>query len=113
MPWSLGDAEARLKVFAECTVTRLLRGEQVSFAGEEFHVNVGPPALVGGAEVPVLLSALGPRLLRVAGQHALQPAGPAGRQVRHPDARVGQRQVRGGQRLRRLAARQPAEQHGP
>ncbi len=51
-------------------LTRLLRGEQVSFAGEEFHVNVGPPALVGGAEVPVLLSALGPRLLRVAGQHA-------------------------------------------
>jgi F420-dependent oxidoreductase-like protein len=51
-------------------LTRLLRGEQVSFAGEEFHVNVGPPALVDAAEVPVLLSALGPRLLRVAGQHA-------------------------------------------
>jgi F420-dependent oxidoreductase-like protein len=51
-------------------LTRLLRGEQVSFTGEEFRVNVGPPALVDGAEVPVLLSALGPRLLRVAGQHA-------------------------------------------
>jgi F420-dependent oxidoreductase-like protein len=51
-------------------LTRLLRGEQVSFAGDEFRVNTGPPALVDGAEVPVLLSALGPRLLRVAGQHA-------------------------------------------
>jgi F420-dependent oxidoreductase-like protein len=51
-------------------LTRLLRGEQVSFAGEEFRVNAGPPTLVEGAEVPVLLSALGSRLLRVAGQHA-------------------------------------------
>jgi len=49
-------------------LTALLRGEQVSFAGEEFQLNVGPPA--SGAEIPVLVSALGPRLLRVAGQYA-------------------------------------------
>jgi F420-dependent oxidoreductase-like protein len=51
-------------------LTALLRGEQVSFAGEEFQVNVGPPVVLDGAEVPVLVSALGPRLLRVAGQYA-------------------------------------------
>jgi F420-dependent oxidoreductase-like protein len=51
-------------------LTALLRGEQVSFAGEEFQVNAGPPAVLDGTEVPVLVSALGPRLLRVAGQYA-------------------------------------------
>jgi F420-dependent oxidoreductase-like protein len=51
-------------------VTALLRGEQVSFTGQEFRVNVGPLALVEGVEIPVLVSALGPRLLRVAGEHA-------------------------------------------
>jgi F420-dependent oxidoreductase-like protein len=48
----------------------LLRGESVDFTGEEFRVAAGPPALVDGAEIPVLVSALGPRLLRVAGQHS-------------------------------------------
>jgi F420-dependent oxidoreductase-like protein len=48
-------------------LTALLRGEQVSFSGDEFRVNAG---LAGAADVPVLVSALGPRLLRVAGQHA-------------------------------------------
>ena len=48
----------------------LLRGEQVSFAGQEFRVSAGPLDLPGGAEVPVLVGALGPRLLRVAGQYA-------------------------------------------
>lgn len=48
----------------------LLRGEQVSFAGEEFRVNAGPITLPDGAAVPVLIGALGPRLLRVAGQYA-------------------------------------------
>jgi F420-dependent oxidoreductase-like protein len=48
----------------------LLRGEAVSFTGEEFRVNARPPALGDGAEIPVLIAALGPRLLRVAGQHA-------------------------------------------
>jgi F420-dependent oxidoreductase-like protein len=48
----------------------LLRGEQVRVRGEDFRVDAGPLALVDGAEVPVLVSALGPRLLRVAGEHA-------------------------------------------
>jgi F420-dependent oxidoreductase-like protein len=51
-------------------VAALLRGEPVSFAGEEFRVNAGPPEGVGDAEIPVLVAALGPRLLRVAGKHA-------------------------------------------
>jgi alkanesulfonate monooxygenase SsuD/methylene tetrahydromethanopterin reductase-like flavin-dependent oxidoreductase (luciferase family) len=50
-------------------VSTLLRGQPVSFAGEEFRVNAGPPERIGDAEIPVLLAALGPRLLRVAGQH--------------------------------------------
>lgn len=47
----------------------LLAGEQVSFEGDEFRVHGQPPALPHGP-VPVLVAALGPRLLRVAGQHA-------------------------------------------
>jgi F420-dependent oxidoreductase-like protein len=47
----------------------LLRGEQVSFAGQEFTVNAGPLPIPDGIEVPVLVAALGPRLLRVAGQY--------------------------------------------
>lgn len=50
-------------------VTGLLRGETVAFAGDDFTVNAGPPTLPGGAEIPVLVAALAPRLLRVAGQH--------------------------------------------
>jgi alkanesulfonate monooxygenase SsuD/methylene tetrahydromethanopterin reductase-like flavin-dependent oxidoreductase (luciferase family) len=42
----------------------------VSFAGEEFRVNAGPPDRIGDGEIPVLVAALGPRLLRAAGQHA-------------------------------------------
>ena len=48
-------------------LTALLRGEQVSFAGDEFRVNA---ALAQGAQIPVLVAALAPRLLRVAGEHA-------------------------------------------
>jgi F420-dependent oxidoreductase-like protein len=51
-------------------LTQLLRGKQVSFKGEEFNVNAGPIAVSDGVEVPVLVSALGTRLLRVAGQYA-------------------------------------------
>jgi F420-dependent oxidoreductase-like protein len=51
-------------------VAALLRGQSVSFAGDEFRVNAGPPELVADAGIPVLVAALGPRLLRVAGQHA-------------------------------------------
>ena len=45
----------------------LLRGEAVKFDGEDFHVNAGAPTLPHG-EIPVLVAALGPRLLRVAGE---------------------------------------------
>jgi F420-dependent oxidoreductase-like protein len=48
-------------------LTGLLRGEQVSFAGQEFRVEAGPISLLDGAEIPVLVAALGPRLLRIAG----------------------------------------------
>jgi F420-dependent oxidoreductase-like protein len=50
-------------------VAALLRGQPVSFAGEEFRVNAGPLERIGDAEIPMLVAALGPRLLRVAGQH--------------------------------------------
>jgi alkanesulfonate monooxygenase SsuD/methylene tetrahydromethanopterin reductase-like flavin-dependent oxidoreductase (luciferase family) len=39
-------------------------------SGDEYIVASGPPALVDGQPIPVLVSALGPRLLRVAGAHA-------------------------------------------
>jgi len=51
-------------------VTTLLRGDPVRIAGEDFRVDAGPPPLADGAEVPVLVAALAPHLLRVAGQHA-------------------------------------------
>jgi F420-dependent oxidoreductase-like protein len=47
----------------------LLQGETVSFTGEDFRVNTGPPALPDGQPIPVLVAALGPRLLRVAGTY--------------------------------------------
>ena len=47
----------------------LLRGEQVSFAGSQFRVDAGPLPLPDGAEIPVLVGALGSRLLRVAGAY--------------------------------------------
>jgi F420-dependent oxidoreductase-like protein len=51
-------------------LTELLAGRPVSFQGEDFRVNAGPPALPEGTEVPVLVAALAPRLLRVAGERA-------------------------------------------
>ena len=51
-------------------LARLLRGEQVTFEGREFRVDAGPVPLPDGAEIPVLVGALGPRLLRVAGSCA-------------------------------------------
>jgi len=47
-------------------VTRLLRGESVELDGEEYRVRAGAAAPTTGP-VPVLVAALAPRLLRVAG----------------------------------------------
>jgi F420-dependent oxidoreductase-like protein len=51
-------------------VAALLRGDAVAFQGDDFRVNAQPPPLPEGTTVPVLVAALAPRLLRVAGQHA-------------------------------------------
>ncbi len=48
-------------------LTKLLHGEAVEFHGEDFDVRLGAPAAAEGVTVPVLVAALGPRLLRVAG----------------------------------------------
>ena len=50
-------------------LTALLRGEAVDFRGDDFQVRVGAAAPPHGP-VPVLLAALAPRLLRVAGSLA-------------------------------------------
>src|SRR5579862_1038564 len=50
-------------------LTGLLRGQPVSFAGSQFRVDAGPLPLPDGAAIPVLIGALGPRLLRVAGAY--------------------------------------------
>ncbi|HEY5154371.1 MAG TPA: TIGR03564 family F420-dependent LLM class oxidoreductase [Acidimicrobiales bacterium] len=52
------------------TLTALLRGGPVDVDGEEFHVHTTAPAAGAAAAVPVLVAALAPRLLRVAGQSA-------------------------------------------
>ncbi len=51
-------------------VAPLLRGEAVSFSGEEYRVNAPAAQLIDDTPVPVLVAALAPRLLRVAGEHA-------------------------------------------
>lgn len=48
----------------------MLAGEAVSFSGDEWRVQAPAPPLPAGVTVPVLVAALGPRLLRVAGQYA-------------------------------------------
>lgn len=51
-------------------LTSLLRGGPVHIDGEEFQVHTAAPGGGAAAEVPVLVSALAPRLLRVAGEAA-------------------------------------------
>lgn len=48
----------------------LLSGQSVDVSGEEFQVCAAPPDVLAGRTVSVLVSALAPRLLRVAGEHA-------------------------------------------
>ncbi|HZT64263.1 MAG TPA: TIGR03564 family F420-dependent LLM class oxidoreductase [Acidimicrobiales bacterium] len=47
-----------------------LRGEAVNFAGDDFRVNSGGRGVKPEHPVPLLVAALGPRLLRVAGEVA-------------------------------------------
>lgn len=49
-------------------LTALLRGETVHFEGDDFSVNAAAGASAEAGPPPVLLAALAPRLLRVAGQ---------------------------------------------
>lgn len=51
-------------------VTAALRGDDPSFDGDEFHVHSPPIDLPPHGRVPVLVAALAPRLLRVAGEFA-------------------------------------------
>lgn len=48
----------------------LLRGEGVTFDGDDFHVRHGGAAAPPEQPIPLLVAALAPRLLRVAGAHA-------------------------------------------
>ncbi len=50
-------------------LTALLRGGPVDFDGDEFHVHTAAPGGGPAFPVPVLVSALAPRLLRVAAEH--------------------------------------------
>lgn len=52
------------------SLAALLRGEAVDLDGQELTVHSGGRGLRPEHPVPVLVAALGPRLLRVAGQHA-------------------------------------------
>jgi F420-dependent oxidoreductase-like protein len=51
-------------------LTALLRGENVDFDGSDWSAHTAGRAVAPSQPVPVLVSALGPRLLRVAGEHA-------------------------------------------
>lgn len=48
----------------------LLSGEEVNFTGQDWSTHSAGPATSLAHPVPLLLAALSPRLLRVAGQHA-------------------------------------------
>ena len=51
-------------------LTALFRGENVDFDGSDWSAHTAGRAVPPSHPVPVLVSALGPRLLRVAGEHA-------------------------------------------
>ena len=51
-------------------LTALLRGENVDFDGSDWSAHTAGRVVPPSHPVPVLVSALGPRLLRVAGEHA-------------------------------------------
>ena len=51
-------------------LTALLRGEDVDFDGSDWSAHTAGRVVPPSHPVPVLVSALGPRLLRVAGEHA-------------------------------------------
>jgi F420-dependent oxidoreductase-like protein len=51
-------------------LTALLHGEAVNFDGEDLHLHAGAAAVKPDPPVPVLVAALAPRLLRVAGSLA-------------------------------------------
>ena len=76
-------------------LTALLRDGSVDFDGEDFRVHVPRGATVPDPPVPVLVAALAPRLLRVAGEagrrhHPLDGHGPGHRDARRsPDPRRG------------------------
>jgi F420-dependent oxidoreductase-like protein len=56
-----------LREYLACLMP-LLRGEEVTFAGEEFRINGYSLAIPGAAAPPVLVAALGPQMLRLAGR---------------------------------------------
>jgi 5,10-methylenetetrahydromethanopterin reductase len=51
-------------------LTGLLSGAPVTFAGEEFHITNFGITVPGATPPPVLVAALGPQMLRLAGRHA-------------------------------------------
>jgi F420-dependent oxidoreductase-like protein len=51
-------------------VAALLRGEAVDFDGEDWTVHAAEGAVAPTHPIPLLLSALSPRMLRIAGEHA-------------------------------------------
>lgn len=51
-------------------LTAALRGDDVAFSGDDFRVNAGGRVVAAAQPVPVLVAALAPRLLRVAGEVA-------------------------------------------
>lgn len=58
-----------MREYLHC-LTGLLVGEPVTFAGEEFRVTNFGITVPGGTPPPVLVAALGPQMLRLAGRHA-------------------------------------------